>query len=266
MTTRKADRSGDVRVIELTIADEPDAWAAAGFTVDPTGSVVVDGYVLRLIGTGDTGPGVRGWTLAGLPSGGTDRDGEAGTLDGLPTTFLARPPADPSAPDGFESSTIGGFGVGPRLAGTEAPHPNGVVGIDHLVVLSGDLERTISAFEADQIACRRIREAGEGDRAVRQGFFRFGRLIVEVASGPVRTGRTAAEEPATFYGLSFDVEDLDRTAAALGEALGPIRAAVQTGRRIATLRGRGLGGVEPGVTTAIAFMDDHGDRTEPAPG
>ena len=54
--------------------------------------------------------------------------------------------------------------------------------------------------------------------------------------------------PARLWGLAFGVEDLDRTAQALGDLLGRPRDAVQPGRRIATLR------PEAGLGPAIAFM------------
>ena len=67
---------------------------------------------------------------------------------------------------------------------------------------------------------------------------------------------TAKTGPATWFGLAFDVDDLDLTATILGEGLGRVKPAVQSGRRIATLRSRSLG-----VSVATAFMDDHGSRS-----
>jgi len=54
--------------------------------------------------------------------------------------------------------------------------------------------------------------------------------------------------PPRLWGLAFEVEDMERTAAALGGLLGSPRDAVQPGRRIATLR------PEAGLGPAVAFM------------
>ena len=45
-----------------------------------------------------------------------------------------------------------------------------------------------------------------------------------------------ADRPAFFWGLALVAPDLEATAAGLGEHVGEARAAVQPGRRIATLR------------------------------
>ena len=104
------------RVVELQIADEPDAWSAAGFTV-ADGVVVVGSVRLRLVGRRDAERGIVGWTLAGV----TAPDGD---LDGLPTQIAAADPDGASMP---------------------ATHPNGVTGLDHIVVLTPDLDRTLDA-------------------------------------------------------------------------------------------------------------------------
>ena len=73
--------------------------------------------------------------------------------------------------------------------------------------------------------------------------------------GPTGSGAVAEADPARWFGLAVDVADLDQTAALLGPGLGPIKGAVQAGRRIATVRHRDLG-----LSVAVALMDDHGDR------
>ena len=79
---------------------------------------------LRLAGRGER-RGIVGWSV---------RDLASLELDGLPTTASERPPA----------------------AG--APHPNGVVTLDHLVVMSPALDRTTEALErraSTSAACAR---------------------------------------------------------------------------------------------------------------
>jgi hypothetical protein len=63
-------------------------------------------------------------------------------------------------------------------------------------------------------------------------------------------------EPARFYGIAFTVDALDATAAFLGERLGPVKAAVQPGRYIATLRR------EAGAGVPLAFMSSGADSVD----
>jgi hypothetical protein len=206
------------RLVALDVADDPTAWQAAGFTVTD-GVALVGEVAIRLIG-GD-GHGIVGWTLSGV-----ELDGDR--LDGLPTTVVdAAPPLTP------------------------APHPNGVRGLDHVVVMTPDLDRTIAAIEAAGPGLRRIRETEVAGRPARQAFFRFGPTVLEVVGGAEPSG----DGPATWFGLAVDVDDLDQTALVLGDALGTVKVAVQEGRRIATFRHRQLT-----MSVAVAAMDHRADR------
>jgi hypothetical protein len=168
---------------------------------------IVGGVGIRLLGR-NTGVGIVGWSLRGLPSDGSIRD-----LDGIPTTASHAAPSTPGT------------------------HPNGVVSIDHVVLLSPDLRRTVEALAAVGVEPRRERDAELGGRPVRQIFFRFGDVIVEVVGSP----ETAKEGPATLWGITYTVADLDATASYFGDRTLPVKAAVQPGRRITTLRHRELG-------------------------
>lgn len=115
--------------------------------------------------------------------------------------------------------------------------------IDHVVVFTPDLERTTSAFEAAGIERRRLREVESEGGLLRQGFFRLGEVIIEVAEHPkIEPG------PARFWGITFTVTDLEACAEMLGESIGSIRDAVQPGRRIATVRSTA------GLGMPVAFM------------
>jgi hypothetical protein len=177
----------------------------------------VGGVGIRLVGrdtgaapaaTSNTGVGIVGWSLRGLPSDRSIHD-----LDGIPT----------SASDGV-----------PAPPGT---HPNGVVAIDHVVLLSPDLRRTVEALVAVGSEPRRERDTELGGRPVRQIFFRFGDVIIEVVGSP----EAASEGPATLWGITYVVADIDATASFFGDGTLPVKAAVQPGRRITTLRHRELG-------------------------
>ena len=134
-------------------------------------------------------------------------------------------------------------------AGEAPPHRNGVVRIDHVVMLSPDLDRTVDELRADGFDLRRIREGETPGGSTRQAFFRLGEPILEVVQAPEGTSVARNPDgPARLWGLAFRVNDLDATGALLGELLGTPRDAVQAGRKIATLR------AEAGLGPAIAFM------------
>jgi hypothetical protein len=230
---RSERRGTEARLVELEVADEPMAWAAAGFSVSDD-LVHLGPVSVRCVGPVDAGPGgIVGWTISGL-------DITDGALDGLTT----RRRADV------------GTGGAPTSPPPSPPHPNGVVGFDHVVVLTPDLDRTVAAVEAAGLCLRRIRETSMNGSPMRQAFFKLGPVVLEVVSGDVGTGLPADEAPATFFGLALDVDDLDASASHLGAGLGRIKPAVQAGRRIATVRHHQLG-----LSVPVALMDHHGERT-----
>ena len=137
-----------------------------------------------------------------------------------------------------------------------APHPNGVVRVDHVVMLSPDLDRTVEELESQGFDLRRRREGPTPGGSTRQAFFRAGEPILEVVQAP--EGSSVARDPngpARLWGLAFAVADMEQTAEALGDLLGRPRDAVQPGRRIATLR------PEAGLGPAIAFMTEGAGAT-----
>jgi hypothetical protein len=207
--------SPQLTIDELFIAAVPAAWRAAGF--DVSGDLCVVGRVRMRLEGEHSGRGIVGWSVRGVGSL---------ELDGLPTTASERPP-----PEAAER------------------HPNGVVSVDHLVVLTPDLSRTTATLRDAGFDLRREREGPTPGGSRRQSFFRMGEVILEVVEAPAGT-RIADDRngPARLWGISFLVEELEHTAASLGDLLGEPRAAVQPGRRIATLR------PEAGLGPAVAFM------------
>jgi hypothetical protein len=137
----------------------------------------------------------------------------------------------------------------PAPAGSARAHPNGAVRVDHVVMLSPELDRTVAELESQGFDLRRRREGPTPGGSTRQAFFRAGEPILEVVQAP--EGTSVAREPdgpARLWGLAFVVDDMDHTARVLGDLLRRPRDAVQPGRRIATLR------PEAGLGPAIAFM------------
>jgi len=200
-------------LVALDGAAGPDAWRALGFTIDEDGACAIDDVAIRL---GSAGWKISGWAVAGVP-GGVE-------VDGLPTV-PAPPLADP------------------------ASHANGTVALDHLVVMSPDPDRTVKALAMHGIEPRRQRHTDQYGPPFTQTFFRLGRPILELI-GPAAPAGT---EPARFYGIAFTVEDLDATAALLGNRLGRVKDAVQPGRRIATLHR------DAGAGIPLAFMSPGAD-------
>jgi hypothetical protein len=188
-------------LVGLSISDPPERWGTLGFSVDEVGEAVVGGVTVRL-GIAPPGRGIVAWTLSG---------------------------------------DLGDLGLPLRDRGAWTPpageHPNGAVAVDHVVILTPDLDGFASALKG---GFRRIAERNGG----RQGFRRLGGPIMEVVEAP--------EAPATaFWGVTFTVttaERLDHLAADC-RFVGEPRDAVQPGRRIATVSR------EAGLSTRVAFMD-----------
>jgi hypothetical protein len=215
-----------VTVDELEVADPADAWTRAGFSVDSDDVCRIGGVRIRLVGRGRAAPaatsdreaapaatsqartGIVGWSLRGLPP-----DNSLVDLDGVPTTRSVAADAEP------------------------ATHPNGVIAIDHVVLLSPDLGRTVESLAAVGVQPRRERDGELGGRPIRQIFFRLGEVIVETVGSP----DTASEGPSTLWGITYTVADIDAAASFFGDNTSPVRDAVQPGRRITTLRHHELG-------------------------
>jgi hypothetical protein len=208
-TRRPMNANSAPTIDELTLADDPARWAALGFAVADGHCQIGD---VRLCFAGaQPGVGIAGWSL---------RDLATTELDGLPTTVSQRPRAAPAP-----------------------AHPNGVLAIDHVVAMSPAFQRSVAALQGAGLDLRRIREQPTPAGAPRQAFFRLGAEILELVAEPDEVVALAdlrsvggPDRPARFWGLALLVEDLDRTVAGLGEHAGEARAAVQPGRRIATVR------------------------------
>ena len=201
----------------LEVGDAPSAWEAAGFTV--VGDEVVVGSV-RIRCLADGGGSDR-WRLRADPG---RSDDVPSIVDGIATSVTTEPPPAP------------------------VEHPNRVIDLDHVVLRSPDLDRTTEALGGLGLDLRRTRDVGGGERAFQQRFFRMGAAILELV-GPVRP---TGDGPCTIWGIALVSDDLDASAALLGEHCSAPKDAVQPGRRIATVRTRELG-----IGPTVALMSPH---------
>ena len=131
---------------ELTISDDAEAWADAGFTVRD-GHCKIGGVSIRFV---DGSDGITAWGFAAL-------DDPVTAIDGVPTSSI-----------GAQTMELW-------------THPNGSTQLDHVVVSSPDSARTTAALEAVGLPAKRTRDIGKG---MQQVFFRAGEVIIELV-GPV---------------------------------------------------------------------------------
>ena len=216
-----SDLSESARVAELRLSGPVEPWSRLGFAVhesDDGPSVTVAGLGFRFV---DDAPAsvesaVTGWTLVGATSGPDD-------VDGIATRWIDEPTMSPAPENRVRVSSI-----------------------DHIVIMTGSLDRTSESIDRILGAPRkRVRDAGGG---VRQGFHRAGDIILEVVERPDLDPDTAA----SLWGVVFVVDDLDATVAWLGpDAVSAPRDAVQPGRRIASIRR------EVGLGLPVALMTPH---------
>ncbi len=153
---------------------------------------------------------------------------------------------------GVDTDLDGVAHVGAVPSSDVQAHPNGVSGLDHVVLSSGDLERTRTTLGRAGLELRRTRRIELPDGAREQSFYWLGRTLLELV-GPVDQ---RDDEPARLWGLALVTPDLDATAAYLGENCSDVRDAVQPGRRIATLRTTQLA-----IELPIAIMSPHPRRS-----
>lgn len=193
----------------LTVGGTSAPWEALGLEAHD-GTLSFAGVAVVCAG-GE--PGIREWNLR-IDAGSTVRVGET-LIDGI-ATFIS---VGDSPADG--ASSIGA---------------QRVVGVDHVVITTDDLDRTCGAIEsALGIEVRRERDAGNG---MEQRFFKLDNTIVEVVTGPHVT--TAG---ASLWGFVVSVDDLFDLADELGPDVTSVpKRATQPGRYISTARSAvGLG-------------------------
>lgn len=206
------------QLAEITLGDDPSGWERLGFRLDTlddgSARLSVGSTSVRLTGTGG---GFLDWTV----EGGTPE------VAGLPA------------------------GTNPGPAGVPGTaHPNGITSIDHVVVTTGDVERTAAELDAAGIDARGERSTTSYGAPMRQLFFWLGDVILELV-GPA-VGEPTRDDPAALFGLALVSSDIDLTVEHLGELASAPKDAVQPGRRIAGIRADRVG-----VSIPLAVMSPH---------
>jgi hypothetical protein len=201
------------RLVALHVGGALTPWQAIGLMFDEHTCPLAD---VDIVVSGET-PGLHGWTID------IGRD-EIIEIDGIRTTLVSGTIPRPSL------STIG---------------RQKVIGLDHVVVNTDNIDRTTEAITAALgLEVRRERQLGNG--AV-QRFHKLDNTIIEVVTGPHIT-----QPGASLWGMVASVDDLFDLAEELGEnTTSPPKKATQPGRCISTVRG------SVGLGVPFALMTPH---------
>ncbi len=201
------------RLVALHVGGALSPWQAIGLMFDASTCHLAD---VDLIVSGET-PGLHSWTID------VGRD-EVLEIDGIRTHLVS------GTSSSRTTSTIG---------------TQKILGLDHVVVNTDDIDRTTSAITAALgLEVRRERELGNG--AV-QRFHKLDNTIIEVVSGP-----HIKEPGASLWGMVASIDDLFDLADGLGEDITSLpKKATQPGRYISTVRG------SVGLGVPFALMTPH---------
>jgi hypothetical protein len=201
------------RLVALHVGGALTPWQAIGLTFDELTCPLAD---VDIVVSGET-LGLHGWAID------IGRD-DVIEIDGIRTTLISGTQPRPSL------STIG---------------RQKVIGLDHVVVNTDDIDRTTQAITAALgLEVRRERQLGNG--AV-QRFHKLENTIIEVVTGPHIT-----QPGASLWGMVASVDDLFDLAEELGEnTTSPPKKATQPGRYISTVRG------SVGLGVPFALMTPH---------
>jgi hypothetical protein len=201
------------RLVALHVGGAFTPWQAIGLMFDEHTCPLAD---VDIVVSGEN-LGLHGWTID------IGRD-EIIEIDGIRTTLVSGTTPRPSL------STIG---------------RQKVIGLDHVVVNTDNIDRTTEAITAALgLEVRRERQLGNG--AV-QRFHKLDNTIIEVVTGPHIT-----QPGASLWGMVASVDDLFDLAEELGEnTTSPPKKATQPGRYISTVRG------SVGLGVPFALMTPH---------
>ena len=218
------------RLVEVCVGGEVGPWRSLGLAFSNS-SCDLSGVRLTVR---SGAAGFAHWTIAVDADPAEEPSATGAThieIDGIATDIVAPSPVERDGPS--------------VIAGASMISGQRILGVDHVVVNTGDADRTCAAFvDSLGLDVRRTRDAGNG---VEQRFFKMDNTIIEVVSGPHTRGSGAS-----LWGLVVSVDDLFDLAETLGpDVLSPPKRAVQPGRFISTVRG------SVGLGVPFALMTPH---------
>lgn len=188
-------------LVEVAVPDDPRSWEDAGF-------VVQDGRV---------------------------RLGPLAVRLGAPEVRL-----------GFDGHTVTAFGgiptevIGAAPSVSAEPHPNGVDGFDHVVIMATDLDGVRTTLADAGLGIRRERPTRLGGSSMTQVFAFAGSVLLEIVAPSEPQADPVRGPLFQVWGFAANSADLDATVAWFDRhrpgACSPARPAVQPGRSIATVR------------------------------
>ncbi|KAJ3009360.1 UNVERIFIED_CONTAM: hypothetical protein HDU68_002739 [Siphonaria sp. JEL0065] len=223
-------------LVQLFIADSAAAWTSAGFHVSPNNIVTVGNITITLLGNDNWNGkgGIVAWAFEAR-----NDPVHADTvllLDSLHTQIIN--------PLTTASSCNNATTTPPVI------HPNRVVGIDHIVITSPNLLKTVAVFATLGLRPKRI----VGDHQMI--FFKSGDVVIELIHGIPQFSNVEAQvlKETRFWGITFTTSDFDETVRVLGPLVKTPKDAVQgRGRRIVTLIHQNAG---ISVNTAFVSLPD----------
>jgi catechol 2,3-dioxygenase-like lactoylglutathione lyase family enzyme len=197
-------------------------WELLG--LDLSGDTVSLGDVDLVISGGS--PGLHDWSFTAATGSRSHDLPDEVTVDGIPTGVTRGETVPPPARDG-------------RIG------HHRVFGVDHVVVMTDDMNRTCAAIEAVLgLEMRRERDLGGG---ARQCFYKPDNSVLEVVTNP-----RDAHGGARLWGFVLSVDDLHGVCADLGpDAVSAPKPATQPGRFISTVR------PAVGLGVQVALMSPH---------
>jgi catechol 2,3-dioxygenase-like lactoylglutathione lyase family enzyme len=121
----------------------------------------------------------------------------------------------------------------------EVPPPAAVAAIDHVVVMSGDIDASVAVYR-DTLGLRLALDRDFPERGLRLVFFRVGGVTVELA-GSLNGEKPSAGGGDDLWGLAYRVADVDAARERLTKAGWDVTAArrgQKPGTRVCTVRDR----------------------------
>jgi hypothetical protein len=242
---------------DFYIADSAAAWSGAGFGIKD-GSYAEFGEI-RLwfqgegVGRGAIGGkrGVTAWSFANLNINSNPQCDELCSIPLLPRSEIVV---------GTGAGAGAGAGAGTGVVSYAASHPNGVAGIDHIVLRTACPDWVESEFLLHGIKKRR--ENINSKLGFRYSFYRPSNTILEVVSkiSKYEGASDGCDRPKAYiWGITFATHDIEFTHNKLKGLTKPPWDAVQAGRRITTLNTNAVD-----ISTKVAFISPHVARTSGA--